>query len=558
MKWVRTGMQLGQVVKNAQRLRQVLAVLARHGFSDLVVRMNLGKFLPSRFSSFLETAAERSPAERLRLAFEELGPTFVKLGQLLSTRPDIIPESALQELAKLQDNVRPLPFETVREVVECEFGHVLSETYSFFDPNPLGAASIGQVHAATLITGEEVVVKVQRPEIQGIIEQDIALLDFLAGLLEKYIPESRVFRPRIIVDEFFKTLVYELDYVVECNNMNRIGRNMLSIPDVVIPKVYKDLSTTKVLTLERLKGIRINDLKSLQEAGIDRRKVVAAGARAFFKMILVDGVFHGDLHGGNLFLLPGDKLGIIDFGIVGRLSDKSREQLAGMLVSLITEDYEQLCYLYAEVSVSGQFVDMDTFTREVRNMLSPYMGLSLNEVNSGRLLIEATKIGAKYNIQVPGDWMLVFKALITMEGMGRTLDPDFDLLANGQLLVQDLLKDQLSPQKLARELAWTGKDMLALVQALPRQLRWMMKKFASNEYAIDVHVPEVNDLREQLEANSRRQSLSILVVGLLLSAVISFNFQDGWMLGVYPLHSVVLLAIAGGLFLKIGFVKPRK
>jgi ubiquinone biosynthesis protein len=551
-------MQLGQVVKNAQRLRQILAVLARHGFSDLVVRMNLGKFLPSRFSGFVETAAERSTPERMRLAFEELGPTFVKLGQLLSTRPDIIPESALQELAKLQDNVRPLPVETVREVVERDLGMPISEAYSFFDPNPLGAASIGQVHAATLISGEEVVVKVQRPEIQGIIEQDIALLDFLAGLLEKYIPESRVFRPRIIVDEFFKTLVYELDYVVECNNMNRIARNMLSIPDVVIPKVYKTLSTTKVLTLERLKGIRVNDLKSLQEAGIDRRKVVATGARAFFKMILVDGVFHGDLHGGNLFLLPGDKLGIIDFGIVGRLSDKSREQLAGMLVSLITEDYEQLCYLYAEVSVSGQFVDMDTFTREVRNMLSPYMGLSLNEVNSGRLLIEATKIGAKYNIQVPGDWMLVFKALITMEGMGRTLDPDFDLLANGQMLVQDLLKDQLSPQKLARELAWTGKDVLALVQTLPRQLRWMMKKFASNEYAIDVHVPEVSDLRDQLEANSRRQSLSILVVGLLLSAVVSFNFQDGWMLGAYPLHSVVLIVIAGWLFLKIGFVKPRK
>ncbi len=551
-------MQLGQVVKNAQRLRQILAVLARHGFSDLVVRMNLGKFLPSRYSSFVESAAERSTPERMRLAFEELGPTFVKLGQLLSTRPDIIPETALQELAKLQDNVRPLPFETVREVVERELGRPISESYSSFDPAPLGAASIGQVHAATLVSGEEVVVKVQRPEIQSIIEQDIALLDFLAGLLEKYIPESRVFRPRIIVDEFFKTLVYELDYVVECNNMNRIARNMVSIPDVMIPKVYKELSTTKVLTLERLKGLRINDLKSLQEAGIDRKKVVATGARAFFKMILVDGVFHGDLHGGNLFLLPGDKLGIIDFGIVGRLSDKSREQLAGMLVSLITEDYEQLCYLYAEVSVSGQFVDMDTFTREVRNMLSPYMGLSLNEVNSGRLLIEATKIGAKYNIQVPGDWMLVFKALITMEGMGRTLDPDFDLLANGQLLVQDLLKDQLSPQKLARELAWTGKDVLALAQTLPRQLRWMMKKFASNEYAIDVHVPEVNDLREQLEANSRRQSLSILVVGLLLSAVVSFNYQDGWMLGAYPLHSIVLLVMAGWLFLKVGFVKPKK
>ncbi|MEN9723249.1 MAG: hypothetical protein RJB38_1235 [Pseudomonadota bacterium] len=551
-------MQLGQVVKNAQRLRQILSVLARHGFSDLVVRMNLGKFLPSRLSSFVDQQSERSPAERLREAFEELGPTFVKLGQVLSTRPDIIPESALHELSKLQDHVRPLPYERVREVIEQELGCPISEAYSFFDQSPLGAASIGQAHAATLHTGEEVVVKVQRPEIQAIIETDIALLDFLAGLLERYIPESRVFRPRIMVDEFFKTLVYELDYLVEANNMGRIARNMASIPEIVIPKVYKELSTTRMLTLERLKGIRINDLRALDEAQIDRKQVVALGARAFFKMILVDGVFHGDLHGGNLFVLPGNRVGIIDFGIVGRLSDKSREQLAGMMISLITEDYENLCYLYAEVSVSGQFVDLDSFTRELRNMLSPYVGLSLNEVNTGRLLIEATRIGAKYNIQVPGDWMLVFKALITIEGMGRTLDPNFDLLGTGQLLVQDLLKDQLSPQKLARELAWSAKDLIALGQTLPRQLRWMLKKLAANEYALDVHVPEVLQLRDQLEVGSRRQSLTFLSVGALIAAVMSFQYQDGWMVGAYPLHSVILLAISAWFFLKLAWVKRRR
>ncbi|MBU6375621.1 MAG: AarF/ABC1/UbiB kinase family protein [Bdellovibrionales bacterium] len=558
MQWVRTGMQLGQVVKNAQRLRQILAVLARHGFSDLVVRMNLGKFLPRSYSAFLKSAAEKNTPVRLREAFEELGPSFVKLGQLLSSRPDIIPESALTELSKLQDNVSPLSVDVVRGVVERELGKPIDQIFSFFDPSPLGAASIGQVHAAKLLSGEEVVVKVQRPEIRSIIETDIALLDFLAGLLEKYIPESRAFRPRIIVDEFFKTLVYELDYVVECNNMNRIAQNLSSIPEVAIPKVYKGFSTTRVLTLERLNGVRVNDLKALEAAGIDRKKLVSVGARAFFKMILVDGIFHGDLHAGNLFALPGNRLGVVDFGIVGRLSDKSREQLAGMMVSLITEDYEQLCYIYSEVSVSGQFVDQESFTREVRNMISPYIGLSLKEVNSGRLLIEATKIGAKYNIQVPGDWMLVFKALITIEGMGRTLDPDFDMLATGQLLVQDLLKDQLSPQKIARELVWSGKDVVALLQTLPRQLRWMMKKFASNEYALDVHVPEVLELRAQLDSNSRRQSLSILIVGLVIASMSSIHFQEGPRLGPYPLHSIVLLLIAGGLFLKLSFMRGRR
>jgi len=229
-----------------------------------------------------------------------------------------------------------------------------------------------------------------------------------------------------------------------------------------------------------------------------------------------------------------------------------------MMISLVTEDYENLCYLYSEVSVSGQFVDMDAFTREVRNMISPYVGLSLNEVNSGRLLIEATKIGAKYNIQVPGDWMLVFKALITIEGMGRTLDPGFDLLGNGQKLVQDLLKDQFSPQRVARELAWTGKDLVTLIQTLPRQLRWMMKKFSSNEYAFDVHVPEVLDLRDQLDVNSRRQSLAILIVGLILSAMVSLPVQVPWMFGSYPFHSVILVAAAGWFSLKLAFLRGKK
>lgn len=551
-------MQLGQVVKNVQRLRQILRVLARHGFTDLVVRMNLGKFLPSRVSTFVESQADKSTGEHLREAFEELGPTFVKLGQLLSTRPDVVPESVIKELTRLQDNVTPLSFDAARSAVERELGKSLLEAYATFEEKPLAAASIGQVHRATLHTGEKVVVKVQRPEIEGIIETDIALLAFIAGLLEKYIPESRTFRPAVIVDEFFKSLVYELDFVVEANNMSRIAANLASMPDIVIPRVYKSHSTGKVMTQEFLEGIPVNNLKAIEAAGVDRRRIVEIGARAFFKMVIIDGLFHGDLHGGNLFVLPGNKLGMIDFGIVGRLSQKSCEQLAGMLLSLITEDYEELCYIYADVNVSGKYVDLEAFQREVQNMIAPYVGLSISELNAGKILIESTRIAAKHEIQIPGEWMLVFKAIITMDGMGRTMYPGFDLLSVGQSLVQDLLKNQYSPQKIQRELLWVAKDTMGLLQVLPRQLKWWLRKLSSNDYAFDIRVPELDTLREQLDSNAKRQSQTLLVVGLAVAGMIGLQSPEGHRVGPYPLLSVVLLALSAYLFLRLSFFRGRK
>jgi ubiquinone biosynthesis protein len=539
MKWIKTAGQIGQAVKNVQRLRQILGVFAKYGFANFVDRMNLGKFLPSRLAAFAEAHGELSTPERLRMAFEELGPTFVKLGQLLSTRPDLVPENYIQEFTKLQDNVQPLEYEPVKEAVERALKKSLNEAFASFDPKPLAAASIGQVHNAVLHTGEKVVVKVQRPEIEKIIETDVSLLAFLAGLLERYVPESRVIGPKIIVDEFFRTLAFELDFVIEANNMAKIAENMASIPEVVIPKVYKHLSTDMVLTLEKLEGIRVNDLKALDAAGIDRKQVVNLGARAFFKSVLIDGLFHGDLHGGNLFILPGNRLGIIDFGIVGRLSEKSRDQLANMVMALLTEDYENLCYQYAELGAGGPSIDFEGFQREVRNTLAPYMGLKLDELNAGKVLIEATRIAAKYDIKVPGDWMIVFKAILTIEGMGRTLDPTFDLLAMGKDMVKELVKNQYSLQRLSRDMLWVAKDAAALLQILPRQIRWMFRKFNSNDFAFEIKSPELAEIRRQLDLNGRRQSLTVLAAGLFIASSLALQSQSGHKVDDYPLIAVI-------------------
>jgi ubiquinone biosynthesis protein len=554
MKLLRTGRQLGQAVKNIQRLRQIISVFVRHGFADVVDRMDLGKFLPSRMRSSPEEEADKTTPERLRLAFEELGPTFVKLGQLLSTRSDLLPENFIDEFTRLQDNVQPLPFEVVRSVVERELGRKIDEAYSFFDPAPLAAASIGQVHEATLLTGEKVVVKVQRPEIEKVIETDISLLAFLAGLLEKYVPETRVIAPRVIVEEFFRTLSFELDYLVEANNMLKVSENMSSVPEIVIPKVYRSLSTQKILTLEKFEGVRLNDLKALDQLGVDRKKIVEVGAKAFFKAVMIDGLFHGDLHGGNLFVLPGNRLGIVDFGIVGRLSQKSRDQLANMVMALVSEDYETLCYEYAELGASSVSIDFEGFQREVRNTLSPYTGLALADLNVGRVLIEATKIATKFKIQVPGDWMIVFKAILTIEGMGRTLDPEFDLLTAGQSLIKDLVRNQYSVQRMTKELLWVTKDIASLFKVLPRQVRWMFRKFNSNDFAFEIKSPDLQGVRTQLDLNGRRISSSILIGGCFIASSIALQHTSDRHIGHYPVAAIIYFVIGSlllaGLFLK--------
>ncbi len=557
MSWIRRGLQIGQAVKNVQRLRHIVTVFSKHGFVDVVDRLDLGKFLPARWAAYAEQQADLSLPERLRMSFEELGPTFVKLGQVLSTRSDLLPQNFIDEFTKLQDTVQPLAIEVVMATIEAQLGKKVEEVYEDFDPIPLGAASIGQVHTATLKTGEKVVVKVQRPGIDTLIEQDVAILAFLAGLLEKYIPETRMIQPRVIVNEFFRTLSFELDYRVESNNMTKMASNLAVIPEITIPKVYRDLSTDKVLTLERLEGIRVNDLKALDEAGVDRKKVVEIGTRAFFKTVMIDGLFHGDLHGGNLFILPGNRLGIIDFGIVGRLSQRSRDQLAAMVMALLTEDYEMLCYQYAELGSAGPAIDFEAFQREVRNTLAPYMGLALSDLNAGKILIEATQIAVRHQIQVPGDWMLVFKAILTIEGMGRTLDPDFDLLAMSEDLVSDLVKNQYSMQRISKDLMWVAKDAASLLQILPRQIRWMFRKFNSNDFAFEIKVPEIEGIRRQLEINGKRTSMSVVIAGLLVAGSLGLSYTQGQFIGDYPALTVIYVSIAAAFTVLFLFRNPK-
>ncbi len=549
---VRRGIQISRAMKGAGRLRQIVSVLSKHGFGDVVQRLKLDNLVPGRIAKWAETDESRSIGERMRLAFEELGPTFVKFGQVLSMRPDLVPDHVVDELVKLQDRVNPMPFETVREVLNRELGAKVQTAFREIGPVPLGAASIGQVHEAVLISGERVVIKVLRPDIRKVIETDVSLLSLLAEMFEKYFPELRVLNPKVFVEEFFKALQYELDFKIEANNIEKIRKNSAEFPDLVFPRVYHELSTHEVLVLERFDGIKLNDREAVLSSNIDRAKIVTLGAQAFLSSVLKHGLFHGDLHGGNLFILPGDRLGVIDFGIVGRLSQKSRDQLVTMVWALLQEDYETLCYTYADLGSADTTIDFDSFQREVRNVLSPYLGLSIDDVNSGRVLIEATKIAAKYNIRVPGDWMLVFRAILTMEGMGRLLDPRFDMIAMGESLILDLVKIQMSPARLKGDAFKIAKELSALLETLPRNLRWALRKLARNDYAIELKSPEVARLAQVTDRGARRIARSISSFGFLLVGAILIHADKGPHWDEFPIAGLVFLAIGLALTLRSG------
>lgn len=540
---VRRSIQITRAVKGAGRLRQIVSVLSKHGFGDVIQRLNLDSYLPGKLTRWAEVEETRGIGERMRLAFQELGPTFVKLGQVLSMRPDLIPDHVIEELVKLQDQVAPMPFETVQEILNRELGFQVQASFQEIRSEPLGSASIGQVHEAVLRSGERVVIKVLRPGIRKVIETDVALLTFMAEMFEKYFPELRVLNPKVFVEEFFKSLQYELDFKIEANNIDKIKKNSEDFPDLVFPKVYRELSTHEILVLERFDGIRLNDKEAVMGAAVDRTKIATLGARAFLYSVMKHGLFHGDLHGGNLFILPGDRLGVIDFGIVGRLSQKSRDQLVTMVWALIQEDYETLCYAYAELGSVDTSVDFDSFQREVRNVLSPYLGLNLNDVNSGRVLIEATKIAAKYQIRVPGDWMLVFRALLTMEGMGRLLDPNFDMIATGEELISDLVKIQLSPSRLRSEAFKVSREVISLVEILPRNLRWAIRKFAKNDYALELKSPELAKMAVTLDRGSKRVARSISALAFLLTGAILIQADKGPRWDEFSIVGLVFLGV---------------
>jgi ubiquinone biosynthesis protein len=506
------------------RLLEIQRVLLRHGLDDYVRATHL--YRPLRFAFFLspgiwfERRRGNSRGERLRLALQELGPIFVKFGQAVSTRRDLLPSDIADELAKLQDRVPPFPGAEARQLIEQAYGASVTQMFSQFDETPLAAASIAQVHAARLPQGEEVVVKVLRPGMRAVIERDLEVLHALAELAQRYWPEGRRLRPREIVDEYQKTILDELDLMREAANASQLKRNFAGSDLLYVPEVYWDHCRTDVMVMERIHGVPISDLARLQAAGTNIAQLAENGVRIFFTQVFRHNFFHADMHPGNIFVLIDDpgrpRYAAVDFGIVGTLDPRDQHYLAENFLAVFDRDYRRVAQLHLESGWVPRDTRVDEMESAVRTVLEPIFDRQLKDISFGRILLRLFEISRRFNMQIQPQLILLQKTLLNVEGLGRDLYPDLDIWNTASPILREWMRERTSVRAFVRSLRTQAPELVDAAKGLPFLLRRLLR----TEPAAPAPSTEIRELREELQRGQRRHDAVTLGAVLLLAGFV--------------------------------------
>ena len=501
----------------AARYRQIADTLARHGLGFLAGAAGLQRWLPFHRGLLGHERREEpySNPEHVRLALEQLGPTFVKLGQILSTRPDLLPEPYRQELAKLQDSAAPVPGATIADVIRCELGAAPSEIFASFESQPLASASLGQAHAATLSDGTDVVVKVRRPNVVEQIEQDLEIIRNLAARASHHWEAAADYDLPGIADEFARTLRAELDYLQEGRNAERFAANFAADEGIHIPRVYWETTTSRTLTLERITGIKVSDLPGLDAAGIDRPALATRAARTVAKMSFEDGFFHADPHPRNLFIESGGRIGLIDFGMVGEINPQRREELGTLLIALARQDPRHYASALADLAAARGTVDIEALSTDLAPVMKLTAGKALSEIPVGALISELVAIIRRHHLQLPSELALLLKMLVMIEGMGVQLDPQFQLAQVIEPYARHLVANRYSPVAVARRLTQAGVDVLDVAAQLPGQLRRLQAVLDAGGPEVHLRSAELEPLVDRLEATGQRVALAIVAAAVV-------------------------------------------
>ena len=456
--------------KDLLRMNELATILLKYGFADVIRRLGLstpvehaGKLVRS---SMRPDMLRMGTAERLRHAMEEMGPTFVKLGQVLATRVDLFPLDWIAEFEKLQDQATAIPYEELAPHLEAALGKSLESAFARIDPKPIGVASIGQVHSGLTRRGQKVVLKIQKPGIRAKIESDLRLLDQLAKLAADNSVELRRYRPVELVREFKRSLTRELDFTIEARNADRIRKNLRSLKWLTVPRVYWELSSQTLQVQEHIQGIPARATDQLDAEGLDRVLIARRGALAAWKMALEDGFFHADPHPGNFIIQSSNRIAMLDFGMVGKLSHSRREQILQITRSVVLREAEQCAAVLSNWS-DGQPVRFDQLVSDVEDVISQYHGISLSQLDISALLTDITALVRNHNLVLPSDIALFIKAIITLEGFGRLLNPDFDLMTEAEPLLKRMIRTRYSPVRLAKSLSLRALDVVDKVYAPP-------------------------------------------------------------------------------------------
>ena len=516
--------------KDLGRIHEIALILIRYGFGEMVRRLGLANII-DRAGKVLhwaevEELARLEPPARVRKALEEMGPTYVKLGQILATRSDLFSKEWITEFAKLQDQVQAVPFSKIETQLLEDLGGEIDDFFSEFNREPLAAASIGQVYLACLKNGKQVIVKVRRPGIRAVVEADLRLLKHVAEIAERESKDLRRFQPKEIIHQFTLSMRRELDLASECRNAERIAAAFSKDPVIIIPKVYWQWTSERMNVQQYINGIAAGNLEAIDNAGLDRKQLAQSGADIVMKMVLEDGFFHADPHPGNLFFLSENRIAFIDFGMVGRLSDDRRSQVIYLLQGVISRNTSQVTRILLKWS-GDTLVNTDSLATDVDNFIDLYHDVSLKDLEIGTFLKDLTTLLRDHQLMLPPDLTLLMKSLITLEGMGRKLDPDFNIVQVASPFIQRALFKRYTPDALLKQ-GWQGfSGMVELLTELPNDLHRLLDLARRGALGVRLDIAKPEWLANELDRVVNRLSVSLITSALIVGSSIVSTVEGG-------------------------------
>ena len=524
-------LELARTYRNLRRLKDIALVLSRHGFGQLVEQIKLGGYVPllSRLLGGPGGAGEApTPApERLVQVLQDLGPTFVKFGQMMSTRPDLVPEEYIAALSSLQDRVEPFASQAARAIVEAELGRPPGEVFARFEDRPLASGSIAQVHAAELAGGGRVAVKIRRPGADKTVLADLELLEGLAELAEKHVPELGRFRPRLIVEELGRSLRRELNFTSEAGAMVKFARFFAGDGDVRIPAVHWELCTQSLLVMELVEGVPLTDLERLRGAGCDTRALAGRLCRAFMRQFFEFGTFHADPHPGNVMRLDGDVPALLDFGMTGQLSGELKGQLATTLLALVRGDMELMINVYTDIGVFSEGADLAAVRLDLLELLDRYYGVPARNIDMTAAFHDVLRLARRHEVDLPRDFVMLGRAFVLMSSLVRRLDPDIDIASAVRPYAERLLLERLSPRHLLKRAGAGLYYLSSFLNSLPRDLRQLMKKAQTGRLALTFRHENLDKLAQELDRASNRLAFAVIIAAVIVGSSLVMHAKLG-------------------------------
>jgi len=539
--------------RHLDRYRQILAILFKYGFDTVLDRINLGSYLEIGLQMISRNRREQveglTDYERLRMALVELGPTFIKMGQILSTRPDLVPLDLIQELSKLQDDVPPFPLVQVKKILEQELRASMDTFFARFDESPIAAASIGQVHRAQLMSGEEVIVKVQRPGIKKNIEVDLEILHHMAMLMERHMEEARIYQPTRIVDEFTRSITREINYKIEAQHAERFARQFANNRFVYVPKVFKTATTERVLTMEYVEGIKVSDVGLLEQSGLDCKIIASRGAELTFEQLFKHGFFHADPHPGNICILPNNVICYLDFGMMDHVDKRSMDIFTDIIAGYVNRDMAVIADATMRIVEWDENPDRKALEADIGGFIERYLYKPLEGMHLGDILRESLQLLARHSLRLPPDIFFMVKAVTEVEGIGLMLDPDFDIVTKMAPFIKTIEKERTHPGRFIDDFLVLGSRL----RQVPFDLHDLLRQLKLGKGKVRIEHRGLEPLISGISSSFNRVACALIIASLIIGSSLIVTERAGPSMGGFPVLGLLGYAVAGILCLWLFF-----